>query len=78
LLRYLARHFAIAHRDGKATVLGGMQEDLGQVRLPILFRIADYAERLAKQPDLTLVDYLKQFYRQWERYFEAVGWGCGR
>jgi tetratricopeptide (TPR) repeat protein len=71
LLRYLARHFAIAHRDGKPTVLGGMQEDLGQVRLPILFRIADYAERLAKQPDLTLVDYLKQFYRQWERYFEA-------
>jgi len=71
LLRYLARHFAIAHRDGKATVLGGMQEDLGQVRLPILFRIADYAERLAKQPDLSLVDYLKQFYRQWESYFEA-------
>jgi tetratricopeptide (TPR) repeat protein/energy-coupling factor transporter ATP-binding protein EcfA2 len=71
LLRYLARHFAIAHRDGKPTVLGGMQEDLGQVRLPILFRIADYAEHLAKQPDLTLVDYLKQFYRQWERYFES-------
>jgi tetratricopeptide (TPR) repeat protein len=71
LLRYLARHFAIAHRDGNPTVLGGMQEDLGQVRLPILFRIADYAERLAKQPDLTLVDYLKQFYRQWERNFEA-------
>jgi len=70
LLRYLARHFAIAHRDGKPTVLGGMQEDLGQVRLPILFRIADYAERLAQQPDLTMVDYLKQFYRQWERYFE--------
>jgi len=70
LLRYLARHFAIAHRDGKPTVLGGMQEDLGQVRLPILFRIADYAERLAKQPDLSLVDYLKQFYRQWERNFE--------
>jgi tetratricopeptide (TPR) repeat protein/DNA replication protein DnaC len=71
LLRYLARHFAIAHRDGNPTVLGGMQEDLGQVRLPILFRIADYAERLAKQPDLSLVYYLKQFYRQWERNFEA-------
>ena len=71
LLRYLARHFAIANRDGNPTVLGGIQEDLGQVRLPILFRIADYAERLAKQPDLTLVDYLKQFYRQWERNFEA-------
>ncbi|NEO97156.1 MAG: tetratricopeptide repeat protein [Symploca sp. SIO2E9] len=71
LLRYLARHFAIANRDGKATVLGGMEEELGQPRLPILFRIADYAESLATQPDLTLVDYLKQFYRQWEDYFEA-------
>jgi tetratricopeptide (TPR) repeat protein/energy-coupling factor transporter ATP-binding protein EcfA2 len=71
LLRYLARHFAIAHRDGNSTVLGGMQEELGQVRLPILFRIADYAERLAKQPDLSLVDYLKQFYRQWEGASES-------
>ena len=70
LLRYLARHFAIAQRDRTPQVTGGMQEDLGETRLPILFRIADYAERLAKQPDLSLVDYLKQFYRQWERYFE--------
>ena len=70
LLRYLARHFAIAHRDKQPKVLGGQQEDLGETRLPILFRIADYAERLAKQPDLTLVDYLKQFYRQWQSYFE--------
>ncbi|NEO31358.1 MAG: tetratricopeptide repeat protein, partial [Symploca sp. SIO3C6] len=71
LLRYLARHFAIANRDGKPTVLGGMEEELGQLRLPILFRIADYAESLATQPDLTLVDYLKQFYRHWQDYFEA-------
>ena len=70
LLRYLARHFAIAHRDKQPQVLGGQQEDLGETRLPILFRIADYAERLAKQPDLTLVDYLKLFYRQWQGYFQ--------
>ena len=43
LLRYLARHFAIAHRDKQPRVLGGQQEDLGETRLPILFRIADYA-----------------------------------
>ncbi|MEO1127037.1 MAG: NACHT domain-containing protein, partial [Cyanobacteria bacterium J06639_16] len=73
LLRYLVRHFAIASRDRTPAVTGGMQEDLGQTRLPILFRIADYAERLAKQPSLSLVDYLKQFYRQWEqRYSEPL------
>jgi tetratricopeptide (TPR) repeat protein len=47
-------------------VLGGMGEDLGEIRLPVLFRIADFAERLAQQPDLSLVEYLKQFYCQWE------------
>ncbi|MEM9219817.1 MAG: tetratricopeptide repeat protein [Cyanobacteria bacterium P01_F01_bin.150] len=73
LLRYLVRHFAIASRDSTPTVTGGMQEDLGPTQLPILFRIADYAERLAKQPSLSLVEYLKQFYRQWEqRYPEPL------
>ena len=72
LLRYLARHFAIAYRGMEANessvgrVRGGMGEDLGEMRLPVLFRIADFAERLAQQPDLSLVEYLKQFYRQWE------------
>ena len=72
LLRYLARHFAIAYRGIEANessvgrVLGGMGEDLGEMRLPVLFRIADFAERLAQEPDLSLVEYLKQFYRQWE------------
>ncbi|MCU0543648.1 MAG: tetratricopeptide repeat protein, partial [Oscillatoriaceae cyanobacterium Prado104] len=50
----------------KLRVRGGMDEDLGEIRLPVLFRIADFAERLAQQPDLSLVEYLKQFYRQWE------------
>jgi tetratricopeptide (TPR) repeat protein len=63
LLRYLARHFAIAHRDKKARVTGGQGEDLGEIRLPILLRIADFAERIAKQKDLTLEEYIKQFYR---------------
>ena len=47
-------------------VAGGMGEDLGEIRLPVLFRIADFAERLAQEPGLSLVEYLKQFYRQWE------------
>jgi hypothetical protein len=64
LLRYLARHFALAQRDQKAQVTGGQDEDLGAVHLPILLRVADYAERLAKQPKLSLVQYLRQFYHQ--------------
>ena len=79
LLRYLARHFAIAYRGMEeppptppkgglqtSRVFGGMGEDLGEMRLPVLFRIADFAERLAQESDLSLVEYLKQFYRQWE------------
>ena len=50
----------------KSRVRGGMGEDLGEIRLPVLFRIADFAERLAQKPDLSLVEYLKQFYRHWE------------
>jgi tetratricopeptide (TPR) repeat protein len=56
-------------------VLGGMGEDLGEIRLPVLFRIADFAERLAQQPDLSLVEYLKQFYRQWESDRNPIN-GC--
>jgi len=71
LMHYLALHFATAKRDGEEKVTGGEnKEDLGEVRLPIFFRIADYAERLEQQPDLSLCDYLCQFYRQWETYFE--------
>ncbi|NJR25847.1 MAG: tetratricopeptide repeat protein, partial [Richelia sp. CSU_2_1] len=71
LLRYLARHFALAQRDRTSVVRGGKKEELGDSRLPILFRIADYAERLADTPDLSIVDYLQQFYRQWEDRFDS-------
>mgnify|MGYP001795429155 CR=1 FL=1 len=71
LLRYLARHFALAHRNGTSRVVGGTKEDLGEFRLPVLFRIADYAEQLALEPELSLVSYLRQFYRQWEHYSEG-------
>ena len=73
LLRYLALHFATAKRDGKEIVIGGeAQEELGKPLLPIFFRIADYAEQLDKRSDLSLLDYLLQFYRQWEEaYFQT-------
>ncbi|MBR8840761.1 MAG: tetratricopeptide repeat protein, partial [Stigonema ocellatum SAG 48.90 = DSM 106950] len=73
LLRYLALHFATAKRDGHQTVVGGeAQEALGKSLLPIFFRIADYAERLDKSPELSLLDYLRQFHRQWEEaYFQT-------
>jgi tetratricopeptide (TPR) repeat protein/energy-coupling factor transporter ATP-binding protein EcfA2 len=72
LLRYLALHFGMAKRDGTEVVAGGEgQEELGKPLLPIFFRIADYAERLAQEPDLSLLEYLRQFYRQWEVYFKT-------
>ncbi|TBR59538.1 histidine kinase, partial [Westiellopsis prolifica IICB1] len=47
------------------------KKELGKTLLPVFFRIADYAEKLKQQPELTLVEYLCQFYRQWEAYFQA-------
>jgi predicted NACHT family NTPase len=74
LLRYLALHFGMAKRDGTEVVAGGEgQEELGKSLLPVFFRIADYAERLAQEPDLSLLEYLRQFYRQWEVYFKDEG-----
>ncbi|WP_235526269.1 tetratricopeptide repeat protein [Nostoc piscinale] len=78
LLRYLALHFAIAKRDELETVIveddtveETKNKDLGKTLLPIFFRIADYAEKLKQQPELTLLEYLCQFYRQWETHFQA-------
>ncbi|MDB9439054.1 tetratricopeptide repeat protein [Dolichospermum lemmermannii CS-548] len=74
LLRYLALHFATAKRDDQETVIGGeAKEDLGKTLLPIFFRIADYAEKLKLQPNLTLTEYLRQFYRHWEAHFQTQG-----
>ncbi|MBD2439631.1 tetratricopeptide repeat protein [Nostoc sp. FACHB-110] len=78
LLRYLALHFAIAKRDELEivvveddTVEETKNKDLGKTLLPIFFRIADYAEKLKQQPELTLLEYLCQFYRQWETHFQS-------
>ncbi len=83
LLRYLALHFATAKRDNLETVIVNddgtdnylvgekKQKDLGKTLLPIFFRIADYAEKLKPQPQLTLLEYLRQFYRQWEAHFQT-------
>ena len=72
LLRYLALHFATAKREDLETVIAGdTREDLGKTLLPIFFRIADYAEKLKLQPNLTLTEYLRQFYRHWETHFQT-------
>ena len=74
LLRYLALHFATAKRDDQKIVIAGeIKEDLGKTLLPIFFRIADYAEKLKQEPNLTLITYLEQFYRQWKAHFQAQG-----
>ncbi|NEO41606.1 MAG: tetratricopeptide repeat protein [Moorea sp. SIOASIH] len=70
LLKYLALHFATAQRDNQETVLAGeAKENLGQTRLPVFFRIADYAERLATQSDLSLQQFLREFSEQWQTEF---------
>ncbi|NET67314.1 MAG: tetratricopeptide repeat protein [Moorea sp. SIO1G6] len=70
LLKYLALHFATAQRDDQKTVLAGeANENLGQTRLPVFFRIADYAERLATQSDLSLQQFLREFSQQWQSEF---------
>ncbi|WP_250565214.1 tetratricopeptide repeat protein, partial [Adonisia turfae] len=72
LLKHLALQFAKALRDNQDTVHGGTkQESLGQPRWPIYLRIADYAERLERHPELSVVDYLKRFYRGWEDHFDS-------
>jgi tetratricopeptide (TPR) repeat protein len=72
LLRYLALHFARTKRDNKETVIVGEdKEELGKTLLPVFFRIADFAEQLEQQPNLTLFEYLRQFYRQWEARFQT-------
>ncbi|NEO44265.1 MAG: tetratricopeptide repeat protein [Moorea sp. SIO4A3] len=70
LLKYLALHFATAQRDDQKTVLAGeAEENLGQTRLPVFFRIADYAERLATQSDLSLQQFLRELSQQWQTEF---------
>jgi tetratricopeptide (TPR) repeat protein len=79
LLRYLALHFATAKRDNHEKVIvddedenkNEKKKELGKPLLPIFFRIADYAEKLKQLPDLTLLEYLRQFYRQWEANFQT-------
>ncbi len=53
-LRYLALRFSQAMKEGVAEV-----EDLGEVRLPIYIRVAEFATARQENPDLSLDDYLK-------------------
>ncbi|MCG8368306.1 MAG: NACHT domain-containing protein, partial [Pseudanabaenales cyanobacterium] len=69
LLRYLALHFAQALRQEDGMVRGGEAEELGPPLLPVFFRIAEYSEQLVQQPELSLLEFLGQFYQQ----FQAEG-----
>ncbi len=66
LLRYLTLHFAIAKRDNQEKVIVEQEKELGKTLLPIFCRIADYAEQLRQQPELTLLEYLNQFHYRWK------------
>ncbi|MCX7840924.1 MAG: signal transduction protein with Nacht domain protein, partial [Anaerolineae bacterium] len=70
LARWLALHLAQAYARGEARVKVRAAHvdpaapdpealiDLGAARFPVLVRVADFAEALAKQPNLTLIEYL--------------------
>ncbi|MCP4534894.1 MAG: hypothetical protein GY831_27180, partial [Delftia sp.] len=63
LCRWLALQFARAFKDGQPHVLIRRPDqekavDLGRTRLPILLRVADYAQTRQDEPDLPLADYL--------------------
>ncbi|NET57923.1 MAG: hypothetical protein F6K47_17730, partial [Symploca sp. SIO2E6] len=72
LLNYLALHYAKAQRDSQEKVQAG-EDDLGKPLLPVFLRIADYAEQLVQQPELSLLGFLEQFYGDWEVRLEAGG-----
>ena len=66
LLRYLALNFAQALQKEAGIVRGGEAEELGLPLLPVFFRIAEYSEQLARQPELSLLEFLGQFYQQFQ------------
>ncbi len=58
LMRFLALHFARAWRDGLESVSDKDGNDYGKTRLPILMRVADYAEALRLNRNAKLRDCL--------------------
>lgn len=60
LMRFLALQFAKASRDGLPAVGDKEGNDYGAAQLPILLRISDYADALAKGSHAHLRDFLAQ------------------
>lgn len=58
LLRFLALQFALACRDGNPAVQDSEGNQYGETRLPIFFRVADYADAFAKDKNLKLSRFL--------------------
>ena len=58
LAKFLTVCFARACRDGRETTQDKEGNDYGYTRLPVLLRVADYAEALRHNPGLALQTYL--------------------
>ncbi|MDX2031732.1 MAG: HEAT repeat domain-containing protein, partial [Blastocatellia bacterium] len=59
-MRFLALHFARAMRDGAAEVRDKDGNEYGPARLPIFFRVAEYADALRQDKRLKLRRFLAQ------------------
>ena len=67
LMRFLALHFARGWRGGLLTVTDKDGNDYGKARLPILMRVAEYAEALRLNRNAKLRDCLLVPFRNLER-----------
>lgn len=60
LMKFLAARFADAYRRRETVVRDREGNDYGEPRLPILVRVAAYADACRKKPNLTLQEFLSQ------------------
>ncbi len=72
LMRFLALQFSRAHRDGMLTVCDKEGNNYGKTQLPILMRVADYADAFAKDRNLHLRDYLPHSFTNLDAPSEAL------
>ncbi len=72
LSRFIALQFAKAIRSAQPTVCHKDGNEYGEARLPILMRVADYAEAFAKDRNLRLRDFLPRSFTNLDASADAL------